>query len=383
MPSRLKLVLAISAAKSRAASGKGKLRVSHASGIRGRAARAIIAGTITLFLAPQPGKARQIPPEETQALQARLAAVAAPDGAQLAKALGVEPASKEPPPDLAQNYLQDLGNLDGRRTSEYLLEWLAGEESAAAEVASPEWSLFLLDWDGGRWQALPLMSGYAPFTVQVLPRMNSRQRLIAVTVFAGQTRIPYPAIFRFHNHSAGLLWDGRSDESRYEGHNQGHVQFRVEQGVLQMVADGRADPGLLVFSKTGSRGFAAQSTYHWTGNAFDPVKTEYTANRDFTLYRFIAALHLRDFRTAYSLIDPAKFLETDKPTPEAFRKMMQDQFPEFLDARIFKAPESGAAENTFQLNLEDKVYVYTPSFSGGPPFLLTGLGRQEHKPEAE
>jgi hypothetical protein len=157
----------------------------------------------------------------------------------------------------------------------------------------------------------------------------------------------------------------------------------LELRVLQMVADGRADPGLLVFPKTGSRGFDAQSVYHWTGNAFDPVKTEYTANRDFTLYRFIAALHLRDFRIAYSLTDPAKFLKTDKPTLEAFRKMIQDQFPEFLDDRIFKAPESGAAANTFQLNLEDKVYVYTPSFSGGTPFLLTGLGRQEHKPEAE
>jgi hypothetical protein len=213
--------------------------------------------------------------------------------------------------------------------------------------------------------------------------MKSRERLIAVTVFAGVTRVPYPAVFRFQDHSAALVWDGRSDESRYEGYDEGRVQFRVAGGVLQMVADGRADPGLLVFPKSGARGFDAQSLYNWTGNAFDPVKTEYTANRDFTLYRFIAALHLRDFRTAYGLIDPAKFLKTDKPTLEAFRKMIQDQFPEFLDDQIFKAPESGAAESTFQLKMADKVYVYTPSFSGSAPFLLTGLGRQEHKPEAE
>ncbi len=338
---------------------------------------------MALFLSPGPGKAREIPPGETKALQSRLDAVASPDAAQLAKTLGVESASKEPPPDLTQNYLQDLGDLDGRGTSEYLLEWLAGEALGAAEVASPDWSLFLLDWDGARWQALPLMSGYEPFALRVLPRMKRRERLIAVTVFVGVTRVPYPAVFRFQDHSAALLWDGRSDESRYEGYNQGRVQFRVAGGTLQMVADGRADPGLLVFPKAGVRGFDAQSVYHWTGNAFDPVKTEYTANRDFTLYRFIAALHLRDFRTAYSLIDPAKFMKTDKPTLEAFRKMIQDQFPEFLDDQIFKAPEAGAAENTFQLNLADKVYVYTPSFSGSTPYLLTGLGRQEHKPEAE
>jgi hypothetical protein len=355
--------------------------------VRDFVARLIFAGIIaaSLVVSARQSAAREIPPEETKAIQLRLSGVSSAEGARLASALGIEGASKEPPPDFVQNYLQDLGDLDGDGISEYALEWSSRQPSApgssVAEDSAPLWALFLLAWDGTHWQVSPLMGGFEPFTLEVLPASKSCERAIAVVVQFGATGIPYPAIFRIQAHSARLVWDGRSDDSRYQGYDYGRVQFRMVNGALQMVATGRADPGFLVFPKTGGRGFDAQTVYIWEGESFIPVRTEYSPNRDFTLYRFIAALHLHDFRTAYSLIDAGKFLKTDKPGPAAFRKIVEDNFPEFLDDQIFIAQDSSPDDDTFRLELPDKVYVYTPAFSGSSGVLLSGLERQEHKRE--
>jgi hypothetical protein len=347
----------------------------------------ILAGLMVATLASSPLRAETqgIPAEETKAIQSRLSAIDSPDGARLASALGIEGTSKEPPADFLHNHLQDLGDVDGDGISEYALVW-AGRQSlepAMPAESAPSWALFLLAWDGIRWQVSSMMGGFEPFTLQVLPVTKSGQRTLAVVVLAGATEVPYPQIFRFQSHSASLLWDGRSDETRYQGYDYGRVQFRRVEGALQMVATGRADPGLLVIPKTGGRGFEAKTVYNWDGKSFIPAKTEYSPNRDFTLYRFIAALHLHDFRTAYGLIDPGKFLKMDKPSLPAFRKMVENTFPEFLDDRIFRALDSGPDDDTFKLDLAEKIYVYTPAFSGSSGLLLSGLERQERKRENE
>jgi hypothetical protein len=348
----------------------------------------VLAWAIAAMMAVPAGLALEagIPPDELQAVQFRLSVLRSPDAAQLAQALGVERVSKEPARDSPVNCLQDLGDLDGDGVPEYALEWSRAQlpaTAAAAEGAKLAWALFLLNWDGGRWRALPLMGGFEPFVVQVLPAVTMDERLISVTVFEGSSRVPFPVIFRFRAHSLAQEWDGRSDENRYEGFDQGELTFSGAGGALQMIATGRADPGFLVFPRTGPRGFDARTVYNWENNAFIPVKTAYTENRDYALYRFIVTLHVHDFKTAYGLIDPARFLKTRKPTLAAFRKRMEEQFPEFLDDRIFRAQDSGAGDDSFVLKLPDKVYVYTPSFSAGSRLLLTGLERQERKPEDE
>lgn len=362
------------------------MRVTWWAGICGAILTLVaMVSAIQVFALPQ--TETEISKEETQAVQSRLSAIHSADAARIASALGVEAASKEPTPEFTHNYLQDLGDLDDDGVSEYALEWL-GRSSLAPGPGAPEdspnsWALFLLAWNGARWQVSPLIGGTGFFTLQVLPAIKSGERSIAVVVLAGATEIPYPVLFRFQAHLATSLWDSRSDESRYEGYDDGHVQFLLASGALQMVATGRADPGFLVFPKKSGRGFEARTVYNWDGKAFIPIKTEYSANRDFALYRFIAALHLHDFRTAYSLTDPPKFLKSDKPALPAFRKLIEDAFPEFLGDQIFRAQDSAGDDYTFKLEGSDKVYVYTPEFTGGPRFLLSGLERKERKPGDE
>jgi hypothetical protein len=339
-----------------------------------------------ILIAPQPLPASEVPESTTALVRSRLSNQTTSDPASLAQALQVEPPSKELSANSLRNRLQDLGDLDGDGIPEYSLVWTVPQSSDATltqpQEADSNWALFLVAWDGTHWEASPLMSGFQPFKVQALPTGIPGDRKIAVIVLAGLTLVPYPAVFQFRAHLATLAWDGRSDESRYEGFDDGRLAFRVEQGVLQMVETGRADPGLLVFPKNGNRGFDARTVYSWVDGAFVPAKTEYTANSDYTLYRFIAALHLRDFRAAYGLTDPAKLLKTDKPTLAAFRKYIEDQWPEFLDDKIFHARDSSASDNAFTLSMPDKIFVYLPEFSG-ESHLLSGLTRQEHKPEDE
>jgi hypothetical protein len=345
------------------------------------------AALIALFVAAPGLHATEVPESVTALVRSRISSVNTPDAASLARALGVAPPSKEAPPDTLISRLQDLGDLDGDGHSEYALVWTGRQQSAeegnSMASAGLAWALFLVAWDGLHWQASPLMGGFEPFSVQVLPPMSAMQREIAVIVQAGATEVPFPAVFEYRAHRATLAWDGRSDESRYQGYDNGELEFRAEHGALQMVETGRADPGLLVFPKNGARGFEARTAYDWEHAAFIPVKTEYAAGADYTLYRFIAALHLRDFKTAYSLTDPAKLMKSKKPDLKAFRKYIEDQWPEFLDDKIFRARDSAPGDNAFTLSTKDKVFVYSPEFTGKSQILLSGLSRQAHKPEDE
>jgi len=108
---------------------------------------------------------------------------------------------------------------------------------------------------------------------------------------------------------------------------------------------------------------------------------EYSPGPDNSLYRFIAALHLHDFRSAYTLIDPGKFLKTDAPSLENFRQMIEENWREFLDDQVFQAREAQAGSpDTLAFELPDKQYVYRPALSNDGKFLLTGLERKVEMP---
>lgn len=337
--------------------------------------------------------------EAVKEVQTAVGAVVTPESQALAKALGLELYPKGNEPDESgTNSLESLGDLDGDGTPEMALRWTglsrsASEVSEEAEASQsreevepqsplPVWIVFLLAWDGARWNVTRLMDTTSQFTVQVQPLLGPATRELVVLVSAGATLVPYPVIFQFMNHAAPLLWDSRADESRYQGYGHGKVEFRDENGdgVFELVASGRADPGLLVFPPEGGRGFDARAVYVWAGKAYVPRQTEYSANEDYTLYRFISALHLRDFRRAYALIDPPKFLKTQEPSLEAFRKQIESTWPEFLGDHIFEAKESSQTapdDFTFELTLENKLYAYHPSFSPDAKHLLTSLERRE------
>ena len=168
-------------------------------------------------------------------------------------------------------------------------------------------------------------------------------RCMAVVVQEGDSEGAYPVIFQVKDHAAMLLWDAQADDSRYQPLLQGRVSFQDRANApAEMIVTGRADPGFLQVDPKGHRGFQAHAVYHWDGKAFIPAKTEYSANQDYTIYRFISALHLHDFRSAYALVDPAKFLKSDAPTLDTFRHFIQDNWPEFLQDEVFEAPEPPA-----------------------------------------
>jgi hypothetical protein len=323
------------------------------------------------------------------AIQAASTKVHVPDPHALAKALGIG-ADKQggEGEQSAPGRIKDLGDLDGDGIPEIVLRWTGAHEGGAGsgeEEAAPLplWTLFLFSWDGARWQASHLTDGVEPLSVQAQPLLGPAARELVVVLFVGGTEVPYPVIFEFKNHAASLLWDARADESRYQGYAFGQVEFRDVNGDgrLEMEVSGRADPGLLVFPTRGERGFMARAVYSWDGKAYVPGKTEYSLNQDFTLYRFVAALHLHDFRAAYALIDPAQFLKTQKPSLEAFRQFVESNWPEFLDDQIFEVeqPEEAPNDFAFELTLDDKRYTYHPTFRVGPTYLLTGLERREEE----
>jgi hypothetical protein len=332
-------------------------------------------------------------------VQAAVGVVATPDPQVLAKALGVELYPEGSQADESEtNSLESLGDLDGDGIPEMALRWTGlsrpvpevakepeagrGQEEGEQPGSLPVWIVFLLAWDGARWNVTCLMETVSQFTVQVQPLLGRSTREVVVLVVSGASAQPYPVVFQFKNHAAALLWDSRTDESRYQGYAQGKVGFQDEDGdgILELVSSGRADPGLLIFPLEGARGFEARAVYAWNGKAYVPSKTEYSANQDYILYRFISALHLRDFRGAYALVDPAKFLGTKEPSLAAFRKQIESSWAEFLDDHIFEAPDvSQSAPNdfAFELKLRNKLYTYHPSFGPGPTYLLTGLERRE------
>ena len=148
-----------------------------------------------------------------------------------------------------------------------------------------------------------------------------------------------------------------------------------------MIEIGQADPGLLEFQPNGHRGFSEKCVYRWDGNGYVPDRTEYAAGPDYTLYRFIAALHLRDFRSAYGLIDPVSFLKTDAPSLVAFRRVIEKTWPEFLDDKVFQAREATAGSpDALAFELPEKYYVYRPKLSNDGKFRVLGLERRIEMP---
>lgn len=276
-----------------------------------------------------------------------------------------------------------VGDLDGDGVPEVAVNWRPQKQNVRASP-EPGTNLYLLSWNGDSWQASRLFKAVDAFELEALPGTDDGSRLLAVVAFQGVTAVPYPIIFRFQNHAAVKLWDARADSSLYTGFDYGAVQFKKIEGggFPEMIVSGRADPGLLIFPKgpgASRRGFQETSIYMWRGSAYLSVKTDYARNPDYTLYRFIASLHLHDFREAYSLIEPRQFLKSSKPSLKLFRQRMEKNWPEFLDDQIFQVP-SGSGEpdsHAFTLPREDgKTVLYHPSFTGGPAYLLTGLNRK-------
>ncbi len=311
-------------------------------------------------------------------ITSRLAKLASPEPNALARALDAEWAGKGEP-EAPARLLLELGDLDADGVSEYALEWplatASGTQAGATGSPPVQWLLALLSWDGAHWRASRLLAGAEAFHVEVLPASSANGPRLAVEITSMDE--PYPVVFAVRAHSAVLLWDSRSDESRYQANAQGRIEYRMAGATLEMRVIGRADPGLIEFPREGRRGFDVRELYRWDGHAFIPVKSEYQINPDFVLYRFISALHLHDYRTAYALVDPAKFLAADPPSLEQFQEKVQDTWPEFLDDKIFAASESAEGYD-FQLQLEDgKTYVYHPAFVFQPEIRLTSLERKE------
>jgi hypothetical protein len=256
-----------------------------------------------------------------------------------------------------------------------------------APDSRPLWCVYLLSWDGAHWKASRLIAGveeYTPIVIKLGPPIG---RGVALVIREGESEMPYPAVFQLRDHAATLLWDGQSDASLYKPFVKGQVSFHDSASApALMIVTGRADPGLLQFDPNSHRGFQARAVYHWDGKAFTPAKTEYTANQDYTVYRFISALHLHDYRSAYALVAPAKFLNVDSPTLDAFRQYIQDNFPEFLRDEVFDAPEIPAGSpdaHIFVLSKPGTRNIYHPLFSSDGKFLLTGLSRTHDMLSAE
>ncbi len=324
------------------------------------------------------------PPE----ILAALKTVRTPSLPALARALAVSVGTADSLPGSPSSGVASLGDLDDSGQPEVVLKWRVPEPPAEDDSERPLWELFLLAWDGSAWQVSQLMAGAEEFSVHVIHLGKPSKQGIAVVTLEGPEKIPAPEIFQVRHHRAELVWDSGADESRYEGHRRGHIEFREggKDAASEMIETGLADPGLLVFGGGGQRGFTARAVYRWDGKAYIPGKVEYSHNRDYALYRFIAALHLRDFRSAYALVDPAKFLGAEAHSEDDFRQYMEEKFPEFLDDEVFEAREprgSSAPSDVFVLPKSDKVYVYHPTFSTDGKLLLTGLERTEEAPSTE
>ena len=327
--------------------------------------------------------------DETLAtIQAVLGSVSVPDLGALGQAFSTTVKKPdEAPKETSALELVELGDLDGDGVPEVAMilpaTETAQEESHGRASPSGPRGLYLLSWDGTRWKASSLGPPAENSQFKVVRLGKSTGRCIAVVDVMGEEAKPYPAIFQVREHEAALLWDSLSENSLYNALGHGRIDFQDNAKLDQtdMIVSGRSDPGLLQFAPGGHRGFSARCVYHWDGQAYIPGQTEYSPGPDNNLYRFIAALHLRDFRSAYALIDPAKFLKTDAPTLGKFRQVMEEDWREFLDDRIFLAREaSPGSPATFAFELPEKHYVYLPTLSTDGKFLLLGLERKVEMP---
>jgi hypothetical protein len=316
-----------------------------------------------------------------------LANISSPDLVALGQAFGTIVRKQDAAPSESSPVeLFELGDLDGDGVSEIALKVQAPpmdqEDAQAPASPAPLQGLFLLSWDGTHWKASSLTVSEENVQFKVI-RLGKSTLGVAVVNLVGEWAVPFPAIFQLRDHEATLLWDSQAEDSRYNALEHGQVEFKDDPKLEQteMIETGRADPGLLEFVPYGHRGFRARCVYHWDGQAYVPTRTEYSPGPDYNLYRFIAALHLHDFRGAYALIDPGKFLKTDAPSLEKFRQMIEENWPEFLDDQIFEAREADArSPDAFAFELPDKNYVYRPTLSNDGKFLLTGLERRVEIP---
>jgi hypothetical protein len=280
--------------------------------------------------------------------------------------------------------LEPVGDLDGDGNLEYVYRWTGPIEAPAAQATAPEegiWDLFLLTWDGSRWRVSELLAGEGLYDLHPLRRLDGSPGLAVVEDLE---QMPFPVVFRFRRHVATLAWDSRDEESRYQGFSSGEVEFRDPgpNAPLEMLVAGKADPGLVHFPRAGHRGFGIATLYTWDGKAFVPRKTVYSPGEDYTFYRFVSALHLKDFRTAYGLIVPQQFLKGEDASLEAFRKYMESTLPEFLGDNLFEVAGGSAeaeSKGSFQLDLHGHLYIYHPTYSNDGKFLLTGLDRRTVK----
>ncbi len=354
-------------------------------------------------IAPAQEEGPEPPPAETQTartnpdallpqITAAIQGLTTPDVAALAKALHLGEKLEGTAPGAPPNTLSPVGDVDGDGVPEMLLKWAIPDETVGGEIAPaadsrPLWGVYLLSWDGARWKTSRLVTGVEDFITILINLGPPVGRGLAVVIQEGDSQTAYPAIFQVKDHAAVLLWDAQADDSRYAAFLGGRVSFQDHADApAEMIATGRANPGFLQVEPKGHRGFQAHTVYHWDGKAFIPAKTEYSANQDYTVYRFLSALHLHDYRSAYTLVVPAKFLEAESPTLDAFRQFIQDNWPEFLQDEVFKAPEPPAGspdEHLFVLSKPDKRYVYHPAFSRDGKFLLTGLMRAQEGLPAE
>jgi hypothetical protein len=338
---------------------------------------------------PEPTRAEPEAPDEVlDQIRSTLKGLYSPSPAQVAKVLGTSEVHSDghtsDSADSAASSLTELGDLDGDGVPELALKWLLAEPGSggAAGVGElrPSWGLYLLSWDGAQWRASRLVRAAESLEFRVIRLAAPLDVAIAVVTVEGEDASPAPSVYAVKDHAATLVWDGRAEESRYQGYAHGRIEFRASgrDGRAEMVVSGRADPGLLVFPPDGDRGFDARAVYRWDGHAFIPEETKYSANPDYTLYRFIAALHLHDFRAAYALIDPAKFLKTDAPSLKMFRQVVEDLWPEFLDDEVFEARvTTPTSPSPYAFELPEKHYVYFPQFGGDDRGLLVGLERRE------
>jgi hypothetical protein len=320
-------------------------------------------------------------------IKSALGSVRSSDPAALAKALGIgqNPESGGVP---AMSTLAPVGDLDGDGVPEMLLKWAIANDDTGTDVApapdsAPLWNVYVLSWDGTGWEASRLVSQVDDLIPVVVSLGPAAGRGLAVVINDGDSC--YPAIFQLRDHAATLVWDAQSDDSRYQPLLQSQVTFHDQpKAPSEMTVAGRADPGLLRIDPKGRRGFEERIVYRWDGKAYVPAKTEYFPNEDYTLYRFISALHLHDYASAYALVVPASFLAEGSPSLDTFRRFIQDHFPEFLQDEVFEAPEADPGEadgHRFVLVKDDKRNVYRPGFSADGKFRLTGLTRDQEASE--